>query len=73
MRRVKRIHQAEKIRDNALETPLEKVDVPFGEHRRSPVGAALQRDSRARPRQAKFDEALSPRAPRGWKVRRRQP
>ena len=32
VRRVKRIHQAEKIRDNALETLLEKVDVPLPEN-----------------------------------------
>ena len=32
VRRVKRIHQAEKIRDNALETLLEKVEVPLPEN-----------------------------------------
>ena len=31
VRRVKRIHQAEKIRDNALETLLEQVEVPLPE------------------------------------------
>ena len=32
VRRVKRIHQAEKIRDNALETLLEQVEVPLPEN-----------------------------------------
>jgi trigger factor len=32
VRRFKRIHQAEKIRDNALETLLEKVEVPIPEN-----------------------------------------
>ena len=32
MRRVKRIHQAEQIRDNALETLLELVEVPLPEN-----------------------------------------
>ncbi len=60
VRRVKRIHQAEKIRDNALETLLEKVDVPLPENIvEAQVEAALHNAIHGLDHdEAKFDEAL---------------
>jgi trigger factor len=60
VRRVKRIHQAEKIRDNALETLLEKVDVPLPENIvDAQVEAALHNAIHGLDHdEAKFDEAL---------------
>lgn len=60
VRRVKRIHQAEKIRDNALETLLEKVDVPLPENIvQAQVDAALHNAIHELEHdEAKLDEAL---------------
>jgi trigger factor len=60
VRRVKRIHQAEKIRDNALETLLEKVDVPLPENIvAAQVDAALHNAIHGLEHdEAKLDEAL---------------
>lgn len=60
VRRVKRIHQAEKIRDNALETLLEKVDVPLPENIvAAQVEAALHNAIHGLEHdEAKLDEAL---------------
>jgi len=60
VRRVKRIHQAEKIRDNALETLLEKVEVPLPENIvAAQVDAALHNAIHGLEHdEAKLDEAL---------------
>lgn len=60
VRRVKRIHQAEKIRDNALETLLDKVEVPLPENIvDAQVEAALHNAIHGLDHdEAKFDEAL---------------
>jgi trigger factor len=60
VRRFKRIHQAEKIRDNALETLLEKVDVPLPENIvQAQVDAAMHNAIHGLDHdEAKLDEAL---------------
>ena len=60
VRQVKRIHQAEKIRDNALETLLEKVEVPLPENIvAAQVEAALHNAIHGLEHdEAKLDEAL---------------
>lgn len=60
VRRVKRIHQAEKIRDNALETLLEKVEVPLPENIvQAQVDAALHNAIHGLEHdEAKLDEEL---------------
>jgi trigger factor len=60
VRRFKRIHQAEKIRDNALETLLEKVDVPLPENIvQAQVDAAMHHALHGLDHdEAKLDEAL---------------
>lgn len=60
VRRFKRIHQAEKIRDNALEILLEKVEVPLPENIvQAQVDAALHNAIHGLEHdEAKLDEAL---------------
>ena len=75
VRAVKRIQQAEQIRDKALETLLEQVEVPLPENDRAGPGRRdrAQRHPRPRPRRGAVRRGAgrAGQQPRG--VRRRQP